>query len=380
MGFTARTIFLGLLSAWSGTLPTLAMGPSLPVTDPEIRTESPCLQDVESSVAELSARGSGFRFNTSEAFPKGSIRLPYGTAGFKFNNHIQGLVRLRDTNILVLSGNADGGSYLYVVQMGTQPPSGRWLASSTNLAKDTVLQVIPLCSSLSHPGGMQSVGRIVAVGIDTEQGRPSEVRFFDFNDPLLPVELGHLTIRRQSLRAESIALTKLATGPNRGRYLAAVSAEQTGKLTFYLSSSPDLLDPMTRFELYSTFRKSPLLSLPNHQAIQFLNQCDGKLFVLGSYKSAPLLGLPWGGKDRLELYSVDLLPFMAETDPETGNPRPRLDPLRSKHMRCDSCFFSAGGGVYVESNTRDLKFYSTDFWPLDPFSRSSEIRFEEFAR
>ncbi len=339
-----------------------------------------CVPDLSRALDRLNNRGAYFRFRTTDDYPTGTTRPPQGLFDGSFMRHIQGTARLAGTNVLVHSVNGRRGSHLVAVQMKSQPEFGDW---NTNVRckgdkcaspkKDSVVSVEHLSSHFSHPGGIQSFGSIVAVGIDINNNNKagSEVRFYDYADPTSPVERRDWRILRTNVRAEAVAMSQIKRGVHAGKYVVAVGSHQLSHLTFYISNDSDLNASGFRFQEQATWTERGNFDIPNYQGMQLISECSGQMYLVGTYKSKPLFGLPWGGKDWIDTYKIELSPYAGKA--------PQIAKFKNKHMTLKKSFFSAGGAVYVEPGTGELKAYATDYWPLNPFKRDTAFRFEEFA-
>ena len=354
----------------------------------DYRDSNACVQFMPTSLAKLSRSGQPLRVRTSPEYPTGTQRPPLGLLNGNFMRHVQGVARLQGRNTLVMSGNASGGSYLYVAQMQSQAEDSLWKSnvkckgSTCSIpSKDMIYKIVHLSKKYDHPGGIQSVGDFVVVGTDISinDSKGSEVRFFDLRDPNNPNELTHLKISREGrLRTDAVAAIKLRGGRHDGLYLVAAMALKA-KITFYLSTHTNLLDPQNRFEKYADWNAKDNFKPHDFQAIQLVQQCDGELYLIGAYKSKPLFGLPWGGKDWLDTFTVRLDVHGYKYDAETGNPVPWIEPYKNLHMTLKQSFFTAGAGVYVDEQTQKLAAYATDYWPLNPAIRDTTLRFEQFS-
>lgn len=366
----------------------LALTTSVSTQAADYSDANACLQLMPTSLDSLSKTGSRFHVRTSPAYPTGTQRPPEGLFNGHFMRHIQGVARLQDRNTFVMSGNADGGSYLYVAQMKSQPEEGFWKSNvkcngskCASPAKDMIYKIINLSRKYVHPGGIQSVGDFVVVGTDMaiNKSKGSEVRFFDLRNPNDPRELTHLKIKREgTLRTDAVAALKLRGGRHDGHYLVAAMALRS-KITFYLSTHTNLLDVDNRFEKYADWNSKDNFTPYDYQAIQLVQECGGEIYLVGTFKTKPLFGLPWGGKDWLDTFTVRLDVHGYKYDPETGNPVPWIEPYRNLHMTLKHSLFTAGGGVYVDSQTQKLLAYSTDYWPLNARKRDTVLKFEQFA-
>lgn len=352
----------------------------------QLSAHEACLNSVSDQLSRVDRRGKKLEFWLHHKFPGGTTKLPEGLSDRSMMKHIQGVARLPYRNVLVLSGNAGGGSYLYAVRMGTQPDRGEWTRNVACSGKrcqvpgdDEMISVTHLSAKYHHPGGIQAFGDIVAVGVDYKHGKPSFVRFFDYKDPARPRELIHARIFRKNLKADAVAITRVPSGWHKGKLLVVVHSNRAEQLDFYLSNGSDLRDPSLRFELHASWRaKARHMKLPHYQAIHLVAQCDGALYLFGTIKTKPFFGLPWGGKDWLHAYQVELDAFDADRDPVTGNPNPFLIRTDEKHFKLKTSYFSAGAGVFVDPWDGALRVYATDYWPVRARTTNTTLRFEVF--
>lgn len=322
-----------------------------------------CVQDVDRSLRELRNRGdiSGFRMN-------------FATGGLGTFKHWQGVQRLP----------ADGGRFLVVSRSGSgvmfvvshfpsrdddgrrfrsnrlNPGSFAWLTPPP--ASDGVVTEIDEEASFDHAGGIQVVGEVLAVPL--EGGGRSRVVFWDMADPLDPRRLYHLEhsdpmTSSSPGNAGAVATSRLEDG----RYLVIVGGKDSDNLDFYVSSTTSLLDTSTTFERFSfttNWDNGPF------QSMNLVTQCDGRLFLVGNYRS--------GGKGYVSWYDVRN---------GAGN-SVVLANRRNKHMICgypapgfgsiNHCNFKAAGGAYVDPDGR-LLYYATEHADDGP---GGSVKFEEF--
>lgn len=340
--------------------------------------ENSCVPDVLAGIENISRQGEKLRIRTTRQFPSGTSGSSKGIIRGDMFRHLQGFARISGTNTVVMSGNARGGAYLYVGKMGSLSPDGGWSSNAecspdsegkprcSTPEEDSLSSIVHLSREFGHPGGLQSVGSLVAVGVDRGANKPSQIRFIDVSRPEAPLELHHLRIERTIHRAETVGATRILSGPRAGHYLVVVGAAKTRHLTFYLSSRTDLIDPENRFEEASFWTKgTDGVKLPNYQAVQLLTQCDGEVFLLGTRGAHRVL--------RKGYIDVHRLSF--------GDTRnfPSIEPATRKRLDCKTCYLDAGAGVHVDKGSGLLRYYSTDYWPRGRNRPDAALRFEEFG-
>ena len=242
---------------------------------------------------------------------------------------------------------------LYVVRMGSRDKQGERLRSNRLRrdlatrytppeAEDRVVRSIPYDGTAEwphydHPGGMQQVGNIVALGVEYparnfvgpypghwEQEDPNAppvlVQFLDVTDPENPqIKSVFKPTETQpdgspgvpDASAGVVALTQC--GADRaglpcamGHYLMAMTGGRNGNriIHFFESNSTDLGSGELSWRLLYTWHKEEVLGgewHTNHQTLQFLREGDlsGALYLAGARGAA-------FGDDFIDLYRVDL--------------------------------------------------------------------------
>jgi hypothetical protein len=191
----------------------------------------------------------------------------------------------------------------------------------------------PVQRVYQHPGGMQRVGRMMALAADhrkqpfvpdpnstPENPLPqipdpnydvaphrSIVLFFDVSDPEAPVFKSQFApldgpegdpASKPLPEADGVGVTPLPGG----LYLLAVKggSDQDDTVYFYRSTTGDLSSPALEWVFVS---RSPVSHVrDSHQTFQFLREgnIDGKLYMAGA-RGNPV----FGDRDRIDLYRVD---------------------------------------------------------------------------
>jgi hypothetical protein len=258
---------------------------------------------------------------------------------------------------------------LYVVRMGSRDTQGerlrsnrlrRDLATSSTPpeADDRVVRSIPYDGSTAdwphydHPGGMQQVGNIVALGVEfparifvgpgpddwvqEDPGAPPVlVQFLDVTDPENPRKKSTFVPPQLDARAGVVALTPCGAGRTgmpcpSGRYLLALTGGNNSRIDFYVSTateddgSTDLARSNLSWTWLDKWEADPGVDCQNfvctprlsddegrlgvnwptddaHQGLQFLREgnLNGALYLAGARGAA-------FGDDFIDLYRVDL--------------------------------------------------------------------------
>jgi hypothetical protein len=263
-------------------------------------------------------------------------------------------------------GGGDPIANLYIVRMGSRPTHGERLRSNRLQrdtrtartppdARDRVIRSIPYNGTsdgtsfwppYDHPGGMQQVGSIAAIGVEFPplippyEGAPLHewipdpsmdpvfVQFVNVSDPEHPAIRSTFAPPEADAKAGVVALTpcsanRVGVPCETGHYLLAISGgSDNGRVHFYESTSSDLADPLLWWRHLYTWRKEelvpsevctprpfdpgpPAVAAVNcwhaHQTLQFLREDDlgGALYLAGAR----------GGRfdpDFIDLYRVEL--------------------------------------------------------------------------
>jgi PKD domain len=234
---------------------------------------------------------------------------------------------------------------LYIVRMGSRDKNGERLRSNrlrrnftTTLtppeAEDVVVRSIPYDGTgvwphYDHPGGMQQVGNIVAVGVEfparilVDPGPPAVwvqedpnapavlVQFLDVTDPENPQIKSTFVPTEPGVRAGVVAVTPCGAGRAglpcaTGHYLMAITGGNNATIHFYESTTNDLGSPHLWWNWLYTWHRDEVIGgdwHSDHQTIQFLREgnLSGALYLAGARG-----GDQFFGEDFMDLYRVDL--------------------------------------------------------------------------
>jgi hypothetical protein len=130
------------------------------------------------------------------------------------------------------------------------------------------------------------------------------------------------------------------------RYLLGIKADF--KFDLYISNTESILEGFDEdaFVRWNLEEKVPELisSMGDFQSLDFLNQCEGRLFMLGFHNTSDLSPL-LPGKDIAYLFEVS---FPSEDFDQI----PEIKLVDSKDFACDYlyCNFDAGTGAYISSS------------------------------
>ena len=347
--------------------PPLFPIPTIPPS--EVQTTNPCVRDVREDFLKIRTHGDklGFRHTQSPGAYTGSG-----------SSHYQGIQRLG--NYLAISGSAAHAGEIMVVEMQSRAKTGRFrsnrLSSNTPPNNDRVIKVIEASRTLTHAGGFQIMGEVLAVGV--EGSNQSEVVFYNIKDPTNPQELYRIsrsgTIGGFSEKP-SAGATALVQRPD-GRFLLLVGRSDSNVLDFYLSRNANILtntfvhvDSWHEHELQGMDRE-----FGNYQNINFVRQCDGQVFVVGLHKNVNLGGILSGGEDWADLFKLELLQIGQIGNPGILRHHTVVTKIANRHLYChDICDFDAGAGVYVDSQG-ELFIYGVEHWRHKGIVRFNEFR------
>lgn len=301
-------------------------------------------------------------------------------------NHFQGIQRLARGRYVVISGadpNRGPGlpraSHLFVVRMGSRRARGPWgsniVTKQRPPAADRIVRTICMDRRLWHAGGISVCGDVLAVPIESSSPERSHVVFYDMRDPKNPREFPR-RVKRSRAKAGAAALTRLSND----HYVLAVWSDSDSKprrLDFYLSTSTDLIDgfrpgPVTWYARDVQAGEGQDANFSNFQAVNFVNQSDGRLYLIGLHNTsteAPTRP----GRDYADLYAVELGDGAYEEDPVLGVPTITKVGKRQFFCNDQQCNMDGAAGVYIDKGG-EMHVYAAWHWRSDNLVRFNEYR------
>jgi hypothetical protein len=324
---------------------------------------SPCVPDVHAALSTLRTHGDVAGFNLGPA-PDVNVY-----------EHWQGIQRLTFGEGRLMAVSRSGANTAFVmVEMASRAADGLRLRSNRIRVdkafsdtqpppQDVVIQVMPNDAGFNHAGGMQAVGRVLAVPLENSDSHSSRVVFYDVGTRLgirrlHQTELSSPAVYQDPGHSGAVAVAKLADS----RYLMIVAGNDSRTADFYLSSTTSLLLPSTTFSRF--FVRSTGFDRP-FQNLNLIPQCDGRLFLAGNYNDS---AAGWDG-DWFRWYELSNGTGSAVNVTFRGE----------RHMVCtyrnaQQCNLVAAGGLYVDPAGR-LIGYSTEH---DNDGPGGSIKMEEF--
>ncbi len=290
---------------------------------------------------------------TLEAETSRFSRIPLEFGQFRFPNggHIQG-VQLKSMDgigneRLFLSHDSDAVAYIAVAERAPNGAGSR---------RATVRHVIELPSDgkqppLRHPGGIQLLGDILAVGVEDNQDKfRSQVQFWDVSIPHAPRQRTPLTINRESStpkRKTAGAVGLIDRGTN---VLAVVANWDSAILDFYESNGKPLSDEASRFDLRWVWDSaeanrtgwSPDQHWGKYQALNLLKDESGRILLAGFHTTPD-------ARNVVDLFEITLGAPIYE----------RIRKVLSIGVRLPGAtMFRYGGGLQITTN-KTLRWLAT---------------------
>ncbi|MCP3981123.1 MAG: hypothetical protein GY716_17635 [bacterium] len=287
----------------------------------------------------------------------------------------------------------DGPGQLLVIRMGSRNASGERLRSN-RLVRDEETSSSPPSSldrvvtsitfgqdgwpDYGHPGGMQIVGDILVVPLETPySGGPGNlVMFVDISQPEIPELIGTFEpfAGAQGTSAFKAGLAGIIT-ESTGHYLMLLTGNENKEVRVYRSLTTDIATDPDGWELLDVWSASgDILSLTQdeldlgqvwpvgggaHQAINFVREGgpNGQLYMIGGRDTNG--GLPFGD-DKFDLYRVEwqgsqFKPVHVDTRHLEATPSSEDSPLFNDNLAS----FAAGVAAYV-SPSGNLILYATE--------------------
>jgi hypothetical protein len=248
------------------------------------------------------------------------VALPKG-------GHFQGIQRVDRGPRLVITSSSGTQAYFVICDMTADGSRGRANAP-----------VRMATAPLKHAGGCQTLGSILATGVeDDDLRRTSEIQFWNLAEA--PVRIDALSIKRAGPPDVSTAGAVGLTAHRNGIALA-VATWNAATIDFYSAPADPFRAVGVKFQFRGTWTKSQANksgwidgNFGAYQSVNLLSQRDGRLFLVAFNRS--------GGDDWMDLFSVD---------PDAALPS-MLKKIAKKHMFCtDGCSFEFGAGVDTVSS------------------------------
>jgi hypothetical protein len=290
-----------------------------------------CVPNVNSAINALNARGtaSGFHYAGTPALD-GLFR------------HFQGITRLPHS----------GGTWLAVSRSGSAQ-------AVAIVGPNGVVSEITAPEGLTHAGGIQALGEILAVPYEHKGGR-SAVLLYDVTDASHPrviyeLDRSEVPAPSEAGHASAVALTRLADG----RVAMIVGVHSSKVLDLYVSNQSDLAAPGLEFNLVATLANAVE---GRFQSQNLVTQCDGSLFLIGTYNN----GFPGPrlGADMIRWYRLS----------QNASGAVQLEAQGKRKVTCTYCNFGAAAGVYV-APAGDLMLYGIEHRDTGP---NRTVYYEEF--
>jgi hypothetical protein len=365
-----------------------------------ISEENRTVDDVTAAFDALTHHGEWLGFHMGEA---------PDTSPCPTDEHIQGIARSPQTGkpifYVTRSGNVHDEDYygsLMVVEMGSRDTDGERLRSNrlfsdheTRTSRppggDKVIKNISY-DSWEHPGGIQMVGDILAVPLEGPPGgfERSKVIFYDCSDPKNPVKLDY-ELSFTYHKAGVVGITKLPDG----HFFMIVTWGDNAVVQFYRSNETSFFAPGFKFKGHpESLENFQDLTADGYwptggsrgqypfQTLNFINQTDGKLFLIASRCSDSWAPSSAHHGDDL-MYLIQVTGFgEGKTVEFTG-----IRKFIQKHLSSDGCWntwggevcsgkpmivseniqanFNAGAGAYI-SPSGELLYYATSHFNKGP--------------
>jgi hypothetical protein len=139
------------------------------------------------------------------------------------------------------------------------------------------------------------------------------------------------------------------------------------RVDFYLSRTHALeggFDPEPATWLVSEVQAGPgqERTFDHFQAINFVSQADGRLFLVGFHNTfASASAFP--GRDYADLYEV-MLPDASVAAESPRLEKPVIVKIANRMLRCTSgyCNLDAAAGLYIDAHTQTLSVYAAAGW------------------
>lgn len=349
---------------------------------------NPCVSNVIQSFNNLDVEGDIMGFHLGDHPDPGWAGL------LELEQHWQGLQRIMagDGRYMVVShDDTDGWSSLAVVHLGTRNgEEGERFRSNRLLKYYDFSSTYPNSSDIvvetgylyegdyKHPGGIQAMGDILAVGTG------DKVSFVHLADPNNLTKSPYILELDEGKTGSTTALAQL----HDGTYLLVLSSSDASSLDFFRSYNTNIDNGFYHIAEWLPedliMGYNDLYGWDAFQSLNLVTECStGRLYLIGTGSvDATSTCVPdwfpkWGGKcypdgsDEANLYEVRFEDTWEEVQiTKVGRQKFKCSDKDGK----DQCNFDAGAGIYVDPNNQ-LFLYSTEHASNGP---NNTVKFMEF--
>ncbi|MGH7492887.1 MAG: hypothetical protein ACREOO_10890, partial [bacterium] len=331
---------------------------------------NPCVPDVHAALAGLRSHGDimGFQMNGTQ-----DVSLVYG--------HWQGIQRPMSGSGQYLYASRSGAHVAFVIVKMESRNTSRMRLRSNRLnpalrihetpppAADRIMKEIASEPGFDHAGGMQIIGNILAVPFEDHKSS-SRVVLYDVTDPENPQKfhfLDHSNVTSPSDpgQGSAVGITKLQDG----RFLLVVGVHSSKVLDFYVSNTTSLRDPALKFERFHT-QTGGLVG--GFQNLNFINQCDGKIFLVGTHNTG--WPPPSLGTNHVRWYLLRNGSANSLAIEEMGGMKLHCEYPTGSLTSEVHCNFGAGGGLYIDPGSQ-VYIYGVEH---DNDGPAGSVKVEEF--
>ncbi len=353
--------------------------------------DNPRVKDVKAAFEDLRKDGDYLGAREDHCFP--GVRYKFDSKNkLGRDNHFQGIQRLRKGNYLAVTGGDvhDKVGHLFVIKMGSRNSVGSWRTNRVDglpPEEDRVVSVLDLHSELWHAGGISVLGDVLAVPIYRKNPAQCKIVFYHMKHPEHPQKF-KFEIDRPGKRAGAVALARLQNG----HFLVAVWSDHGKKdrFDFYLSKSKRILDGFDQnfVSVKAEELKPPIDEEDNqqYQAVNFVSQKDGKLFLVGMHNTSTISPVPdvikdilklniLSDKDFADLYRVDLVADTTRRNqPVLVKPK-LIEKVVNHQFVCEDqqANFDAAAGVHIGMSD-ELRIYCAYHFRSDGMVKFNEYR------
>lgn len=220
---------------------------------------------------------------------------PYGASGEVENisKHYQSVQRLQgvgDDNWIVVSKSSEtyGKAGLVFIEYPNIDSIGQSFHNSSRTSKEGAARTVYDMPWTTHPGGMQVVGNVLAVGVEQIDGLPGrgEVDFFDVGDPANVHLIQRVTMPSYMGGAAWVGISRL----DDGRYLMIVGGKGSGADNgAVLVSNRGHIDDATEWIVIGGWGAGSDRSIDegffarNFDSLNLVTDCYGGIFAIGMY-------------------------------------------------------------------------------------------------
>lgn len=328
-----------------GSLKKIAFNPTINMSNYQV-------ENIHTSFTSVDLFGQANYIKVEDIFEEGSKEYKV-----TFENHFQGVVRHRKGEYFYFSGDEEKvGSHLFIAKIEGHVKSSKGnrsikgpirsnlINSRSGSDHDRLIDLFIIDPVLYHAGGISLMGDIIVVPLESKEADKGKIVFVDVSKP------EHPSLIKTHIKANGKAGAAACIKLSNGHFLTVSWTENKGRhFDIYLSNKNELGGPCQSIRVdIKDMNNVDKKEKPRFQAIQFIKDGKGDLYMIGSDSRLKI-----GGQNRLYLLKWQLdKSTMSHSNPVLN--KPTITIIKTVFPKKGHTFykFNSCGGIYVDEQKR----------------------------